>query len=85
MTQITATDFAVAHKTGLSAKQDKKYFHATVTYVLEHFEIVRAAVEEELTAAAEAITAAAVAHELEVQALLATFDAGAAALLGGAS
>ena len=81
MKQITATYFAAAHKQSLTAREAKKFFHPTVAYALEHYGVVQAAAQEGLEAELNAIATEATIQELEVQFLMADFDAEAAALL----
>jgi hypothetical protein len=74
----------VAWRNGLSAREARRLFPRVLAHALEHFEVVRRAVRQELSAAVERMTSAArVLVEAEVIVAMATFDEGATALLGG--
>jgi hypothetical protein len=71
----------VARRNGLGRRQAARLFPSVIAYGLDHFEVVRQAVRQELAAAIERITAI----ETTVSVAMATFDEEATALLGGAS
>jgi hypothetical protein len=74
---IHATWAIVARRNGLSKKQAKRLFPKVLAYALDHFEVVRRAVRQELAAAVERITATAVIlRDIEVATIVADFATG---------
>jgi hypothetical protein len=64
----------VARRNGLSRRQARRWFPRVLGYALDHFEVVRQAVRQELAAAVGRITATAVVlRDIEVATIMGDF------------
>jgi hypothetical protein len=73
---IEITWSVVARRNGLSRRQARRWFPRVLAYALDHFEVVRRAVRQELADAVGRITAAAVVlRDIEVATIVGDFDA----------